>query len=275
MSASTTPTSPSFSSYGGTAPENYERYFVPAIGRPLAEDLVARAGIAAGERVADVACGTGIVARLAAEQVAPDGTVSAVDMNPGMLAVAQQAVPADAPIAWHEADAAALPLDDASHDVVLCQLGLQFFPDKTAALRDAHRVLRTGGRVLLNVPGPEPELFSTLARALARHVSEQAAGFVHVVFSLHEPNELRRLLSDAGFSSPEATSSDITLRLPEPTAFLWQYIHATPLVSAIAALDDAQRAALEHDVVSEWQRHTTSAGSMDLDLPLTTALGWR
>lgn len=275
MSNPTASSPPSFSSYGGTAPENYEKYFVPAIGRPLAEDLVARASLTAGERVVDLACGTGIVARLAADQVGPSGTITGVDMNPGMVAVARSTAPAGVPISWHEANAASLPLEDASHDAVLCQLGLQFFPDKLAALQEAYRVLAPGGRFVVNVPGPEPELFAALAQAVARHVSDQAAGFVHVVFSLHEPEELGRLLAQAGFGSVDATSSTTTLRLPEPTAFLWQYIHATPLVSTIAALDDKQRAALEQDVVSRWQRHVASDGGMHLDLPLSTAVGRR
>jgi ubiquinone/menaquinone biosynthesis C-methylase UbiE len=275
MSTSTAASVPSFSSYGGTAPENYEQYFVPAIGRPLAEDLVSRAHLVAGERIVDVACGTGIVARIAADKVGPDGAVNAVDMNPGMLAVARATSPGRAPVSWHEADATSLPLDDGSHDVVFCQLGLQFFPDKVAALREAHRVLAPGGRILVNVPGSEPELFEALARALADHVSDQAAGFVHVVFSLHKTDELQRLIAEAGFSSVEATSSIMTLRLPDPTAFLWQYVHATPLVSTIAGLDNEQRAAIEHDVVSDWQRHVTSDGSMQLHLPMTSAVGRR
>ena len=95
---------PSFQSYGGTAPENYERYFVPAIGLPLAAALVESAGLSPGERVLDVACGTGVVARLAAERVGTAGHVTGLDVNPGMLAVAHSA---STPVAieWREARA--------------------------------------------------------------------------------------------------------------------------------------------------------------------------
>ena len=113
---------PSFESYGGTAPENYERYFVPVIGRPLAERLVERAALQAGERVVDLACGTGIVARLAAERVGSTGAVDGVDINPGMLGVARRASTATN-VRWYEASADALPLDDQSSDVVMCQMG--------------------------------------------------------------------------------------------------------------------------------------------------------
>jgi ubiquinone/menaquinone biosynthesis C-methylase UbiE len=207
---------PSFENYSGTAPQNYERYFVPAIGAPLAEKLIKVAGLRPGERVLDVACGTGVVTRLAAEQVGADGAVTGVDINPGMLAVACTATPSLAAIEWIEASADALPCPDAAFDVVLCQLGLQFFPDKLAALRQARRVLVPAGRLALNVPGPTPPIFDILARGLARHVKPEVAGFVHHVFSLHETTELEDLLSGAGFVDVAIRASDEKLHLPAP-----------------------------------------------------------
>src|SRR5919202_168929 len=100
---------PSFEIYSGTAPENYERYFVPAIGAPLAAELLDVAALRPGERVLDIACGTGIVTRLAAERVGADGAVAGVDINPGMLGVARSAGPPELGIDWHEAGAEALP----------------------------------------------------------------------------------------------------------------------------------------------------------------------
>src|SRR6185295_4611055 len=96
--------------YGGTAPENYQRYFVPAIGGPFAADLIAEAALRAGERVLDVACGTGVVARLAAERVGPSGSVAAVDLNPAMLAVARSIASAGAAIRYYETTAESIPL---------------------------------------------------------------------------------------------------------------------------------------------------------------------
>src|SRR3546814_11085404 len=87
---------------------------------------------------------------------------------------------------WHEANAEAMPLPDASFDVVLCQLGLQFMPDRQAALREMRRVLVDGGRLAFNVPGPMPRIFAVMGEAIARHVGAQAAGFGGQVFSLHE-----------------------------------------------------------------------------------------
>lgn len=239
--------------YGGSAPENYERFFVPAIGAPLAADLMDIAALRPGERVLDIACGTGVVARLAAERVGASGTVAGLDVNPGMLAVARSVTPPGMSIEWHEASAEAMPLPDEVFDVVLCQLGLQFVPDKSAALREMRRVLAPGGRLVINVPGPITRTFVILAEALARHIKPELAGFVHHVFSLHDAGELQHLISGAGFREGATQSNAKTLRLPAPQEFLWQYVHSTPLAGAVAQADDEHRAALERDVVAQWQ----------------------
>lgn len=157
-------TNVSHTTYGGSPPENYERYFVPAIGEPVARDLIDRAALRAGERVLDVACGTGIVARLAAEQVGETGTVAGLDVNPGMLAVARSVTPPETSIDWHEASAEDMPLPDDVFDVVLCQMGLQFMADKPAALSEMRRVLAPGGRIILNAPGRPPRRWRSWPR---------------------------------------------------------------------------------------------------------------
>jgi ubiquinone/menaquinone biosynthesis C-methylase UbiE len=117
--------------------------------RPWAQLLVDAAAVAKGERVLDLACGTGLVARVAAQRVGPKGHVIGIDLNPAMIGVAQSLPPAD--IEWREGSALAIPLPDESVVVVLCQQGLQFFPDKALALREMQRVLVRGGRVALSV----------------------------------------------------------------------------------------------------------------------------
>lgn len=251
--------------YGGNPPENYERFFVPAIGAPLATDLIRLAALRPGERVLDIACGTGAVARLASQQVGATGTVAGLDVNPGMLAVARSATPPAMPIKWHEASAEAMPLPDASFDAVLCQMGLQFMPDKRAALGEMQRVLVRGGRLILNVPGPTPRPFTILAEALTRHIGAEAAGFVNHVFSLHDTAEIQNLLSGAGFQDVSVQSDTKSLRLPAPEEFLWQYVHSTPLAGASAQVDDERRASLERDVVANWQEFVKD-GSLVLDV---------
>ncbi len=241
-------TGPTYSDeYSQNAAENYERYFVPSIGRPVAAALIDAGALRVGERVLDVACGTGIVARLAAERVGPGGAVEGLDPNPGMLAVAREAAPSDASIAWHEAPAEKMPLPDEGFDVVLCGMGLQFFSDREAGLREMRRVLVPGGRLLANVPGPTPPPLEAMAEALARHVSPESASFVHAVFSLHDADEIRSLAADAGFNDAEVRAEPVALRLPPPADFLWQYIHSTPMAAVVAQVEEQRREALERD----------------------------
>jgi ubiquinone/menaquinone biosynthesis C-methylase UbiE len=237
----------------GSVPENYERYFVPAIGAPLAKDLIRIAALRPGERVLDVACGTGVAARLASQIVGDAGTVAGLDINAGMLAVARSTTPPDTAIDWHEGSAEEMPLPHASFDVALCQMGLEFLPDKHAALSEMRRVLAPGGRLILNVPGPTPELFVIMGAALARHIGGEAAGFVNQVFSLHDPAELQNLIDGAGFRHVSVQADTKSLRLPAPEEFLWQYVHSTPLASVVGQVNDELRGFLERDVVAKWQ----------------------
>jgi ubiquinone/menaquinone biosynthesis C-methylase UbiE len=245
--------------YGGSAPENYQRYFVPVIGGPFAEDLIAEAALRPGERVLDVACGTGVVARLAAARVGPTGTVAAVDLNPAMLAVARSIPSSGAAIRWYETTAESIPLPDAAFDVVLCQLGLQFMPDKKAALREMRRLLVPGGRVFVSTPPPNA-FFDVLDEAMTRHVGSDAGAFVRMVFSLDDPGIIESLFRDAGFGNVTVRTYAKDLRLPEARDFLWQYVHCTPLTGMLANLDAARIAALERDVVDRWAKWSDAGG---------------
>lgn len=254
------------------AAESYERYFVPVIGAPVAEGLIEAAALRPGERVLDVACGTGIVTRMAAEGVAPDGSVAGLDANPGMLAVARQACAPELGIEWHQAPAEAIPLPDDSFDAVLCGMGLQFFSDRMAALEEIRRVLDEGGRFVANLPGPEPPPLRIMAESLSRHVGPQAAGFVHAVFSLHEEDEVRDLLDGAGFSDVDVRSKPTPLDLPAPGDFLWQYVQSTPLAAAFSSLDDEGRAAVEQEYADECQSFV-KGGRMKGAVRMTTVVG--
>lgn len=256
--------------YRRPGPENYEAYFVPAIGAPLAADLIAAARLHPGERVLDVACGTGVVTRLAAALVGTGGAVAGLDVDPGMLAVARATSSDD--ITWYETSIEAAPLPDNAFDVVLCQMGLQFVADKPKALAEMRRVLARGGRVVLNLPGPTPTLFAELADALARHIDARCAGFVNAVFSLHDPDELRGLLTGAGFEVIEIARARKALRLPAPEDFLWQYIYSTPLAELVAKATDQQRDALATDVGARWQRFV-DGGALTLEVEMTTVRG--
>ena len=265
----------SFKTFSGSAAENYERYFVPVIPVPLAADLMQTAALRTGEHVVDVACGTGVVARMAADRVGPTGRVVGVDLNPGMLEVASSLPsPPAAAIEWRQGSVEALPLPDESFDFVLCQLGLMFVGDRAAALRQMYRVLSSGGRVAITVPGPIPRLFEIFADALARHIGADVSRFMRLVFSLSDADELDRLMRDAGFREVGVDVITKTLRLPPPTSFLWQYVHSTPFGAIIANVDQATRDELEADVEDGWQPFVAD-GALMLHLPVLMATGQR
>jgi ubiquinone/menaquinone biosynthesis C-methylase UbiE len=262
----------SYRHYSGTAAENYERYFVPVIATPVAHDLLSAAALEPGERVLDVACGTGVIARLAAERVGSSGKVVGIDVAPDMIEVARATpVPSRSAIEWRQGDAAAVPFPNASFDVVLCQMGLMLFPDKPAALAEMRRVLADGGRIALNTPGAINRPMEILAEALARHVNPDLAGFVHAIFSMSDPTAHEQLLHEAGFGGVEANVAVTTIRLPPSREFLWQYINLTPLGAVVSQAPEKAQAALEADVVGHWQEFLErGAGAVDQLMVIAT-----
>jgi ubiquinone/menaquinone biosynthesis C-methylase UbiE len=261
-------------SFPSSVPENYERFFVPAIGSPVAHDLLTHVELQAGDRVLDVGCGTGVVTRLAAERVGPSGSVVGLDVNPAMLEVAASATPTEAAIEWRAASAEAIPFADGSFDAVLCGLSLQFVKDREEALCEMSRVLVPGGRLALNVPGPIDPIFGALSDALGEHIAPEAGHFVRAVFSLHDESEIERLLGDAGFRDVAVDAYTRDLSLPAGTAFLWQYVNSTPLARFVANADDRTRTALEQDVLAEWSNHE-GAGALEYQQRIVVATGTR
>ena len=268
-------TSVTYDHFGGTAAENYERYFVPAIATPVSGALLGAARLADGQRVVDVACGTGIATRLAAERIGVGGWATGVDVAPDMIDVARSVpVPGDATVDWRVAEATDIPLPDGEADVVLCQMGLMFMPDRAAAVAEMARLLKPGGRLAVSTPGRIQPPFELMEQALVDHISPDLGGFVRAVFSMHDPDALAALLRDAGLHDVDAGETIVTLDLPGPAEFLWQYISLTPMGAFVGPAPDDAKAALERQVVETWARHVRD-GSTPVDQPMVVATGVR
>ena len=187
------------------AAEAYEALFVPAFFAQWPPRLLDAAGLANGQRVLDVACGSGVVARAAAVRVGSAGSVVGVDLSDAMLAVARRIRP---DLQWRQADAVAMPFDEAEFDVVVCQMALMFVPDPAAALREMRRVARPTGTVGVLVPGAlaanRPyELFVDI---VTRHAGALARSLVTTYFALGDRDHLVRLFTDAGLHVMTETS---------------------------------------------------------------------
>ena len=263
----------SYRTFTGTGAQNYERYFVPAIAIPVSAELLRAADLQPGLRILDVACGTGVIARLAAEKIGSNGSVTGVDLSPDMIAVARATPwPAGVPVEWHVGEATSLPVADGSYDVVLCQMGLMFMEDKARALGEMHRVLVPGGRLVVSTPGNIQPAFEIMEQALVDHISPKLGGFVRAVFSMHDPDVVAELLRGAGFNHVSATTTSATLQLPAPAEFLWQYINLTPMAPLVAEASEEARSALERQVVSGWQPYV-SDGRTPVEQPMVIAAG--
>lgn len=245
----------------------YERYIVPAISAAFAQELVTLTALTTGERILDVACGTGVVTRQAAQAVGPPGEVIGLDVNDGMLRMARTLPsPEGVSIAYQEGSVMALPFLTATFDVVLCQNGLEFFPDRGHGLQEIGRVLTSAGRLGLRVwRALEHQTFHrTVFAALDRHLwggqdvpSRRGAC---QPFSLWNAQELRALVGDAGFRDIDVRVSRMPMRLGADTAAILGYLSALPIGSEIAAMAETARTAMLHEVMTAFHPYVDASG---------------
>jgi ubiquinone/menaquinone biosynthesis C-methylase UbiE len=220
-------------------------------------------GAGAGERVLDVACGTGIVARRAAPRVGSGGRVVGLDKNEGMLKVARKASSDVRPaIEWRQGDATDMPLPAGAFDVVFCQQGLQFFPDRSATLSEMHRVLAENGRLTLSVlRSIEHNLgYRLLAEALERHVGPDAGAMMRSPFPSLSADELRDLITGAGFRDVRILLGIGPVRYPSVEELVHKEAASSPLAESILSLKDDVRAALVRDVGEALRTYTDDDG---------------
>lgn len=207
----------------------YESMFVPAIFRPLSRHVLALAAPRLGERVLDLACGTGIIARQVAPLVGGEGRVVGLDLRPGMLAAASKlTVPYGAPIEWLEGDATRLDLAPGSFDLVVCQQGLQFFPDRAAAVAEVKRVLAPGGRAVIACwrTIEHHPLWSKMVASEMRLMAAIGANASDAVapFALGDAGELRAVLEGADLRDVTIVERTVEVDFPAEGFVRDQYV---------------------------------------------------
>jgi SAM-dependent methyltransferase len=244
------------------AAEQYEAAFVPAIFAEWAPLTVAVAGVGPGQDVLDVACGTGIVARSVADRLDGAGTVTGVDLNPGMLTVARRVRP---DLTWQQGDVADLPFPDASFDSVLCQMALMFFPDRGAALREMTRVARTGGRVVLAVPAAldDQPAYRPFVEAAVRSAGADARTLLGAYWACGDLVELCDLMASAGLEVVDTWTHLGTARFDSPEQLAVTEVEGSPLAERITP---AAYARLREDAVRVLQPWVQPDGSLSAPL---------
>jgi ubiquinone/menaquinone biosynthesis C-methylase UbiE len=201
--------------FSGSVPANYEQYMVPLLFRPYAQQLAERAARFRPGSVLETAAGTGVVTRALVDAL-PDAKIVATDLNQAMLDVAATRVSSPS-VEFREADALELPFDDGSFDMVVCQFGIMFYPDKVRGNAEAHRVLRGGGRYLLAIwDRIERNGLSNLAHeTLLRQFPDNPPMFMkRGPFSYHDPSWIERDLRAAGFGSVDIETVELNSRSP-------------------------------------------------------------
>jgi SAM-dependent methyltransferase len=195
--------------FAGSIPDLYERYLVPLIFQPYADDLAARAVEIRPSEVLEVAAGTGVVTRALASRLPPTVAITATDLNQPMVDHAAS-IGTSRPVTWQQADAMNLPFEDSTFDAVVCQFGAMFFPDRHRAFSEMHRVLRPGGSVLFNVwDHIDHNHFAKVVNdAVAALFPDDPPLFLErTPYGYHDTERIRADLADAGFDAEAVIDS--------------------------------------------------------------------
>ncbi len=245
--------------FAGSIPENYDRHMVPLIFAPYAVDLAARGAALAPESVLETAAGTGVLTRALAPNLSATARYVVTDLNRPMLDHAAERQGPDPRIAWHEADAMALPFDDASFDLVCCQFGAMLSPDRPAAYREARRVLKPGGRFLFNVWDriEENDFAYDVTRALAEIFPHDPPRLVaRTPHGYHDTDRIRGDLALAGYGDVSIVTRADVSRAASPRIPALAYCQGTVLRTEIETREPGRLAsATDHAEAAIAARH--------------------
>jgi len=245
--------------FAGSIPEYYDRYMVPLIFEPYAADIAQRAASFSPSAVLEIAAGSGVVTRALAPRLSPGARYVVTDLNQPMLDYAASRQPPDPRIKWRQADALALPFEDASFDLVCCQFGAMFFPDRSSGYREAKRVLKSGGIFLFNVwDRIEENVFADdVTNALARMFPNDPPRFLaRTPHGYHDTTLIRSELEGAGFSRVAIETRAEQSRASSPRIPAVAYCQGTVLRTEIEAREPGKlEAATDYAASAIANRH--------------------
>src|SRR3954468_815072 len=245
--------------FAGSIPENYDRYMVPLIFQPYAADIARRAASLSPSAILETAAGSGVVTRALAPRLPRGARYIATDLNQPMVDYAASRQPPDSRIEWRQADALALPFEDAGFDLVCCQFGAMFFPDRSSGYREAKRVLKSGGHFLFSVwDRIEENVFADdVTNALAKMFPNDPPRFLaRTPHGYHDTALIRRELEKAGFSDVTIETRAEQTRASSPRIPAVAYCQGTPLRNEIETRDAGKlESATEHAASRIASRH--------------------
>lgn len=215
----------------GSIPENYDRYLVPLIFDGYAADIAERTARLNPASVLELAAGTGIVTQKLRELLPAESRIVATDLNEPMLDVARSRLRSMESVEFAPADGVDLPLSEETFDAIVCQFGVMFFPDKVRSYAEALRVLRPGGAYLFNAwdswsENPFAEVVHKVVSAL---FPDNPPKFYKVPFHYHDPDEIRRELSEAGFGQISIEHVRLTSKIDSAEDFARGLVSGNPL----------------------------------------------
>jgi SAM-dependent methyltransferase len=258
-----------------SAAETYDEVLVPRLFTPCAGILLSRLTLRPGETLLDVACGTGIVVRLAAPLLGPQGLVIGRDINEAMVVRARSHVPppGSARLEFGVSPAAPLDIDDESVDAVTCQQGLQFFPDPDAALAEMRRCLRSVGRVGIAVwfGIEECPLWAALEAGLAEQWGAEHAAGIRRPFSWPGADALTMAMAGAGFTDVRLSDHTMVMHFEGGVRQAMRAIAATPFAAEVNALDGVDYERMMDTVMHHLRRSTDLDATVDI--PARTLIG--
>ena len=225
------------SGFGGSVPQVYHTLLEPLIFESYARDIIARIDLAKKPRILELACGTGIVTRKLVDDMPEGATLYASDLNPGMLQVAKDRLADAKGVVFQVIDGCSIPLPDATFDALVCQYGVMFFPDKIAAMREARRVLKPGGKYVFNVWDAieHNPIAKTVDEVLVGLYPDNPPKFLHQgPFSWHDRAEIERTVRAGGFANVTVETLGFPCSAPTAADAARGWIDGTPLSPALA-----------------------------------------